>query len=360
MLAILIIFFTLIGLLVLHEFGHFILAKKFGVQVEEFGIGYPPRIFGKKIGQTLYSLNLLPFGAFVKITGEEERVKEPRSFSQKPIWQRALILLGGVVSFWIVAFLIFSVLSATWGLPTAIPDEFQGNISKARVQIVGISPNSPAQRAQLKPGDIIEEFKIQNSKFKIEKIKNLQGLIQTYKGKEITLVVRRGKKIFEVSLIPRVSPPKGEGAIGIALVRAANLKYPWYQAPFQGIKVTAQQTYQIPVILGRVLARSIRGEKVEGVRFMGPIGIGNMMRQSLEMGLDNFLMLVGIISIWLALFNLFPIPALDGGKLLFLLIEGIRKRPVSQLVEQRITAFFFFALIILMIFVTINDIIGLF
>ncbi|GAH75098.1 unnamed protein product, partial [marine sediment metagenome] len=107
---ILIVFISLIGLIILHEFGHFAIAKKFGVRVEEFGIGYPPRIFGKKIGETLYSLNLLPFGAFVKIYGEEGGIESAHSFTGKPIWQRALIILGGVVSFWIISAILLSIV----------------------------------------------------------------------------------------------------------------------------------------------------------------------------------------------------------------------------------------------------------
>ena len=146
-LTILIIFFCLIGLMVLHELGHFLMAKKFGVEVEEFGIGYPPRIFGKKIKGTIYSLNLLPFGAFVKITGEEERIESSRSFSQKPIWQRSLIILGGVVSFWLIAIIILSSVAFFWGLPTSIPDDWEDNMSRVEIMAVQIIDDSPAQLA---------------------------------------------------------------------------------------------------------------------------------------------------------------------------------------------------------------------
>lgn len=357
LLTILIIFLTLIILLVLHELGHFILAKKFGVRVEEFGIGYPPRIFGKKIGETIYSINLLPFGAFVKITGEEEEVDDPRSFSQKPLWQRALIILGGVVSFWIMAFLIFSLIAGAWGLPQAVSDDFQG---KAQVQIIEVAKDSPAKAAGIKAGDKIIELKAQSSKVKVNKVKEIQDFTALYKGEEIVLTLKRGEEFLDVSLIPRLSPPEDEGAIGVGLARVANIKSPWYQAPYQGARVTFQKTWQIPVVLGTLFHKFLKGEKVQGVQLVGPIGIGEIMGQSLKLGIANFLMVVGVIAVWLALFNALPIPALDGGKFLFLVIEGIRKRPISREIEQKVSLSFFLLLILLMIFVTIKDVIRLF
>lgn len=360
LLTILVIFLTLIILLVLHELGHFILAKKFGVKVEEFGIGYPPRIFGKKFGETIYSINLLPFGAFVKITGEEGDVDDPRSFSKKPLWQRGLIILGGVVSFWIIAFLIFSLIAGVWGLPHAVSDDFQGGALSPQVQIIEVAKDSPAETAGIKVGDKIIELKAQGSKLKINKVKEIQEFTDIYKGKEIVLTLKRAEEFLDVSLIPRISPPEGEGAIGIGLVRVAKIKYPWYQAPYIGAKVTFQQTWQIPVVLGTLFQKFLKGEKVQGVQLVGPIGIGKIMGQSLKLGIDNFLMIVGMIAVWLALFNALPIPALDGGKFLFLVIEGIRKKPISQEIEQKITVSFFLVLILLMIFVTVKDVIGLF
>ncbi len=371
-LIILIVFFTIVALLTLHELGHFLMAKKFGVKVEEFGFGYPPRIYGKKIGETIYSINLLPFGAFVKMMGEEKKVEHSKSFSQKPLWQRGLIIIGGVVSFWLIGIVIFSILAATWGLPTSIPDDFNGALRGAQVQIVAVDPNSPAAAGGIQMGDTIKELKIKNEKsfdstqngelvepLKIDKIGQVQDFTGEHLGEEIILTVERGKELFEISLTPRISPPEGEGAMGIALARVAKLKYSWYKAPFQGVLVTFRQTVQIPIILGTVLVKAIRGEKVQGVRMIGIVGLGDLMGQALKRGFDNFLMFVAMISVWLALFNLFPIPALDGGKLLFLGIEGVRRKPVSQLIEQKITAVFFFLLIGLMIFVTIKDIIRL-
>jgi len=254
-LTIFIAFISLISLIVIHEFGHFILAKRFGAEVEEFGIGYPPRLFGKKIGETLYSFNLLPFGAFVNIKGEQGGIEDYRSFVGKPIWQRYLIVLGGVVSFWVVAALLLSIVAGVWGLP------------------------------------------------------------------------------------PDFSP------------------YPWYEAPLQGIIATGKLTYLVVQgwILGVKAALGIVQLPPDvKMEFFGPLGIFGLLREYLVMGINYFLFLVSLIAVALALVNILPIPALDGGKIVFLTIEAIRGRPVNPKLEQRITSTFFILLIILMIFITIK------
>ncbi len=357
--TILIAIFSLISLVVIHEFGHFILAKKFGVKVEEFGIGYPPRIFGKKIGETIYSLNLIPFGAFVKIYGEEKEIKEKRSFSEKPIWQKALIILGGVLSFWIVAIIILSVVFAI-GIPTAISDQPSEDLLDKAVQtpkvlIAGVSQDSPAQEANLKIGDRIISLKSGTEEIEVTKVAEIQDFTQQHKGKEITVIVEREQELFQTNITPRVSPPQGEGSMGIVLVRAAVLSYPWYQAPLRGIEATFKMTYSIVVGLTSALIKAIQREPT-GVQLMGPVGITGLISQHFSLGINYFLQFIAMISIYLAIFNLLPIPAVDGGRLLFLGIEKIKGSPINKKIEHNINAVFFFLLIGLMIFVTIQDI----
>lgn len=355
--TILIIVFVLIGLLVLHELGHFVLAKKFGVKVEEFGIGIPPKIIGKKIGETVYSINLLPLGAFVKLAGEDEKNNDPRSFSQKPISQRALIVLGGVISFWLISFIIFTLVAGVWGLPEQVSDEFQG---PANVQIIGIAENSPAEMNGVKLGDKIIGFKFANQQIKIDKVKEVQTFIKEHSGEEIVLMIQRGEDILSINLIPRKTPPKEQGAIGVSLARIVHSKANWYEAPIKGAEITIKKTIQIPIFLGFLFKKALRGEKVEGIEMVGPIGIGSIMGQALKLGIDSFLIIIAMISISLAVINIMPIPAVDGGRLLFLGIEAIRKKPISQPFEQKINAISFFVLIFLMIFVSIKDIVKLF
>lgn len=350
---ILIAFFSLMGLLVFHELGHFIAAKKCGVKVEEFGIGYPPRIIGKKFGETIYSLNLLPFGALVKVQGEEGGVEDYRSFIGKPMYKRILIVLGGVISFWIISAILLSILFSL-GIPTPVADEAT-QVVQPKVQIAEIAADSPAELAGLEPLDIIRAIRYQGNYLSSDKVKEIAGFIDEYKGEEITLTIQRWEETFEVSLVPRVSPPAGEGAMGVALTRTALVPFPWYEAPFRGIVATGNITWAalqgIAGMFGNVIQE---GELPPGASLMGPLGIFDFLKHAWQLGVNYFLYFVALISIFLAIFNLLPIPALDGGKLLFLILEIVRGKPVPQKVEQNITAFFFILLITFMIFVTIK------
>ncbi len=376
-LTILIVIISLILLMSLHELGHFLLAKKFGIAIEEFGVGYPPRIWGKKIKGTIYSINWLPLGAFVKILGEDDNTEKSKgSFASKPLWQRALVLLGGVVSFWLVAFLIIAFLAGFSGVPTSVPDSFNGAVKEMpRVQIFSIAKNSPAEIAGIKPGDEIKKLKVQSAKFppeadqpgteKVEEIETnkageVQSFIAEHKGEEITLSLQRGKQNLEVNVVPRVNPPKGEGAVGVALVRVANMQVAWYKSPWIGLKITALQTKEIPIQWYEIIKKKVNKEKMPEVQFVGPVGLGHIMTQAMQQGAGNYFMLVAIISIYLAFFNLLPIPDLDGGRLLFLIIEAIKRKPVKPEVEQKITAIFFMALVLMALIFTFQDIRRLF
>lgn len=357
-LTILIAFIGLVGLLVLHEFGHFILAKKFGVRVDEFGIGYPPRIFGKKIGETIYSLNLLPFGAFVKLPGETEKTDDPHGFSRQAIWKRALIVFGGVLSFWLIAVIIFSITSGL-GTPVAIGDDAAGNLVDPKVQIVAVLADSPAKMAGLTAGDSIKQLTVNGQQSAINKVKELQDLTEQYKGREIILTVERGKEVFDVSLIPRVSPPSGEGPIGVSLVRTAVKSYPWYLTPWQGILTTFNMTGAVIEGYGQAIKNLIAG-KPTGVEMVGPVGVFHLLTQVSRLGLSYFLQFIGMIAIYIAIFNILPIPAVDGGRLLFLGMEAVRRKPISEKVEQKVTVAFFGLLLMLMVWVTIKDVSKLF
>lgn len=354
-----IVFFSFISLIILHEFGHFLVAKKFGVKVEEFGIGYPPRIFGKKIGETLYSLNLLPFGAFVKLTGEIERIKRKDSFSAQSIGKRALIALGGVFSFWIMATMLFSLVFRL-GAPLAVSDETNSNLIKPKVQIAEVTPQSPAQKAGLAVGDTILQLQSSNSEVKnVTKIKAVQEFTNAHLGEEIILTVERGPEVFKVKIVPRLLAPAGEGPMGVALVRTAIKKYPWYLAPFQGILATGNLTFAIIQGYLQAISNLVKGLAPD-IQVTGPVGIFHLLNQASKLGLSYFLNFLGMISIYLAIVNVLPIPAADGGKLLFLGIEWMRKKPISQPIEQKITFAFFTLIVTLMIWVTIQDITRIF
>lgn len=340
---------SILVLVALHELGHFFFAKKFGVRVEEFGIGLPPRFIGKKIGETLYSLNLLPFGAFVRLTGEEQRVDDPRSFSSHSLFQRLLIIAGGVVAFWIIAVVIFSVLGATSGIPMAVDDTAVAK--NPQVQVLGVASGSPAAEAGIKPGDVV---------LGVATVSELQELSKANQGKELSLNIQRGKEQLSLTLVPRENPPEGQGPLGILLTRVAEVTYPWYRAPLEGVGITAQTTWNILQELGGFLKSLVAGRGLpEGVQLTGPIGIIVLLNNALNLGLPHFLSFLAVLAVYLAIFNILPIPAVDGGRLLFLGLEFLRKKPLEETLEKRIIAVSFGVLLVLFLWITVKDITNL-
>ena len=239
------------------------------------------------------------------------------------------------------------------GAPTAISDNEK--VLNAKVQIVEISPESPAQEAGLIAGDTVLNIKSELESKDINKTKDVQEFTDLHKGEEIILTIQRGEEIFETSVVPRISQPNGEGAIGIGLIRTAIISYAWYKAPIQGILATGNLTLAILNGWFRVLSGGLSGAQV-----VGPVGILSLFNQMSKLGVVYFIQFIAIIAIQLGLFNLLPIPALDGGKVLFLAIEKFRGKAINPEIEQKITASFFFLLIILMIWITIKDIIRIF
>jgi len=342
--------------MIIHEFGHFIIAKKFGVKVEEFGIGYPPKIFGKKFGETVYSINLIPLGAFVKIYGEEGGIDDYRSFANLVIWKRILIVLGGVIAFWIASAIIFSSAFLI-GAQIPIGDQDIIGISNTELKIMSVFKDSPAEVAGLESGDNIVKGVSDSEEININKIADFQQFIQDNKGKNITLVIKRAGNYMEFNLTPRTSYPDDQGAIGVSLERIANVinKYPWYQAPIKGIIYTGEITQQALSGIFSIILGLANGDGLpQGAEVAGPVGITIFLSRAADFGAGFFLYFVGSLSVLLAIFNLFPIPALDGGKLLFLIIEKLQKKPVPLGLEQGLTIFFFFLLITISIFITVK------
>lgn len=326
-----IIFILILGILVLvHELGHFLAAKKNGVLVEEFGIGLPPRIIGKKIGETIYSLNLIPLGGFVKLYGEEyhemdknkpPRLRMGRAFISKKPWQKAVIIISGVIGNFLLAWVLISFLF-TQGVPAPTN----------KVIVEKIQSGSPAQTAGLKEKDIILKLIPQSPstpQIPLTSTTDLINLSQKYAGREIALLIDRNGHHITTKITPRKNPPNGQGPLGIIITSFVEKKYPWYQAPFFGLLESFKITQTIVKELGKTLIQLITLRKPQ-VEVTGPIGIARYTGMAIKFGQNAVLELVALLSLNLAVINIFPFPALDGGRLTFVIYEWITKKGQSR------------------------------
>lgn len=346
----------LLLLIVVHEFGHFIVAKRSGARVEEFGIGFPPRIFGLRFGETLYSVNLLPLGGFVKIFGEEgEHARDPRSFASRPLGTRALVIVAGVVMNILLAFVLYAA-GHTLGLPTIIEsDTIASRAENVQIQITSVAGDSPAADSGMRLGDAITNIYVGDEVFAIMAIDDVQQIILDNTGSEIRVEVLRGTEPISFILTPRENPPAGEGAIGVAMVRVGTISYPWYEAIWRGAETTYRTLGAIFSAFGGIIVDLVKtGTLTADVS--GPVGIAVFASQISELGFIYILQLAALLSLNLAIINIIPFPALDGGRLLFLAIEFIKGSPVNKRVEQFAHTAGFALLILLMIAITIRDV----
>lgn len=361
----------ILGLLILsHEFGHFISAKKLGIKVEEFGFGFPPRIFSVKKGETVYSLNLIPFGGFVKIYGEQRPkniknnlTKNKRTFYNRPIWQRAIIIAMGVIMNLFLAVVMLSIVNGI-GVPTIIENGMQAmptgrQAKNIQIQIIEIINGSPAKEAGLQAGDTINELKIKSQKFKVSEVEDVQKFVARYAGEKITLIIKRGNETLEKTLVPRISPPSDEGPLGIALAKVGIVKYSFFTAIWRGLKTTAGLTITFIGLFYQLLKTLVIHGRLMG-EVAGPIGIASLAFQMTKLGINYVLQFIAILSVNLAIINIIPFPALDGGRLLFLAIEKIKGSPVSAKIERTVNNIGFALLIVLLALVTFRDVTKLF
>lgn len=357
--TLLIFIITLSILVLVHEFGHFFMAKKMGVKVEEFGIGLPPRLFGIKKGETLYSVNLLPIGGFVKLYGEEYdelngkgkaklALDKNRTFVSKKPWQKTLIVLGGVIGNFLLGWLIFSFL-VTQGVP----------VPTNKVIVESVTKNSPASISGIKEKDIIKEIILENKTINLTSSSTLIEETKKYAGKNIKFLIIRDQKQLKIDLIPRINPPKGQGPLGISVTSFIEKKYPWYTAPFYGLIEAFSITSKIASELGKMIFGFVTFHK-QNVDVAGPIGIANLAGQAIKFGRNAFLEFLALLSLNLAIMNILPFPALDGGRLVFVLYEGFTKRKPNKDFEKYTNLIGFVILLSLAALITVNDIIKLF
>jgi len=340
-------FIVLLGIFVfVHEFGHFIMAKRLGVGVLTFSVGFGPKLVGKKVGETLYKISAFPLGGYVKLMGEnpQEKLKKEdrvRSFSHQPIWKRALIIFAGPCFNFVFGVIIFFFLN-----PFAI---LSTPLTPTHPVIAGVVAGQPAETAGLKDGDIILEV----NGVTMSRWEELSTTIRDGKGKELLIKVQRDEEIIELKVTPMMFKDEGEEVfrIGIMGMDSDQRIGPKFEIG-NGFSRTLQ--FMKLVVIG--VEWIISGKTPARDAVSGPIRIAQLAGEQAKKGLADLVLLLAVISIDLAIVNLFPIPILDGGHLLFLAIEAIRRRPLSvkqKMVAQQIGLII---LMLLFVFVFYNDI----
>jgi len=351
-----IIFIIVLGILVLaHEFGHFYVAKKAGMKVEEFGFGFPPRLIGVKRGETVYSLNWIPFGGFVKIYGEDgEDRGNSRSFASKPAGKRAQVIVAGVLMNFLLAAALLG-FGNFLGLRVGLIGNEDFTAKDIKIQIIQVSQDSPARLAGLKTLDEIKRLQKGEDALQPKTVEEVQNFVKKYGGEEIVLTIARNNGEVDLKLVSRKDPPVGQGAIGVNLAKTGVVSYPWYEAIWRGIRDTGAIAVNITAALGLFFKNLFIDSNLIG-DVSGPIGIAVLTGQAAGLGFNYFLQFVALLSINLAVLNIIPFPALDGGRLFFIGLEKLKGSPVPKKIEGFVNAAGFAFLIALMIWITVKDV----
>ncbi|PIR95051.1 RIP metalloprotease RseP [Candidatus Falkowbacteria bacterium CG10_big_fil_rev_8_21_14_0_10_37_6] len=352
-----------------HELGHFWTAKKLGLIPKEFGFGFPPRIGGFYKGTegkwrwvwgtkrpsdafgTLYSINWLPLGGFVNIGEDEEAGGDPKHFKNQKPWKRTIILSAGVVMNLLVAAVFIS-----WGFMIGLPQTISGlpdgvQVRDKNIQVLQVLPNTPAESAGIQLGDII--LSIDGQSFTNED--SLQEYIAGKQGQELKYLIRRGDQETSFNITLETISSTGEAGIGIAIAETGIVSYPFFRAIWEGIAATAGMTWYIIIAFAVLLKNLVMGAGVSA-DVSGPVGIAVMTGQVASLGFVYLLQFAAMLSINLAIINFLPFPALDGGRVLFVIIEKLRGRPVPEKIENALHNAGFILLIMLVFIVTYRDV----
>lgn len=357
MIGTLIVFLIVLAILIIsHELGHFVAAKLFGLKVEEFGLGFPPRLLKFKKGETTYSLNAVPLGGFVSILGENlpdevETNDNPRAMYNQPKLLQAAVLAAGVAANMVLAWLLIS-FALSLGVPATANNLPSGlKLGSTQPMITTVLPDSPAAAAGLKAGDVIASFPT---------VEEVQKFIAGQEGREVVLNYTRGndKIIRSVALTPikGIGSESDKVAIGVALDMVGQAKAPWPANLGSGFKLTVDLTKASLVGLWQVFKGSLfEGQSlVAGV--VGPVGLASLVGDARSIGFSYLLFFMAFISINLAIFNLIPFPALDGGRLLFLVIEAVKGSRLPAKAANAVNLIGFSLLILFILIVTFHDI----
>ena len=350
--SILIFIIILAVLVLIHEAGHFFAAKKSGVKVEEFGFGFPPRLYGIKRGETLYSINLIPLGGFVRLYQEEyHEEKKPdkklkaRAFIYKSPLAKAFIVTAGILGNVILAWVLLSYL-LTQGVP----------VPTGHIFIDTVQPQSPASIAGLQKGDKLIRFVVNKHTYQVSSTQEFVNDSKRFAGAPLELEITRRNVSKTVFITPRKNPPKGQGAFGIIIgVHTVQRRYLWYEAPYAGLKETINRTEQIVTGLFSTLGELLRFQKPTA-DVAGPIGIARLTGKIVQYGFNSTLEFIAMLSLNLAVINILPFPALDGGRLMFVIYEWIFRRRMNKSVEQYANLAGMIILLTLALIVSISDV----
>lgn len=375
--AVFLFIIILLILVTVHEFGHFIVAKLTNMRVDEFAFGFPPRVFSKKIGETTYSINALPLGGYVSIWGEngqdapsvedvggqqtndanrfDTAKHHPRAFGNRPWWAQLLVLVAGVTMNMILALFIF--IGISYGeIPMSASDPVYGNrIHDSSLMVIEASPESPALKAGIKPGSSL--LKVSTSKYvaDLSTADSLIAFIGSHVNDPFTITYKNKDGIIENTTVASVyGIVKDKKAIGISVERVGVVKTTLLEAILIGYNRTVDMTRM--TIDGLVsLVGSINSGKSVLESLSGPVGIAKIVGETSEYGYKAVLTLVAVLSINLAIFNILPLPALDGGRMIVVLIETVVRKKVPHKYYSWVNAVGFFALMMLLVVVTFND-----
>jgi regulator of sigma E protease len=376
-------FILFIGLILIHEWGHFIVARRNGVEVEEFGLGLPPRARGKKLKSgMILSLNWLPLGGFVKLKGEHDSDERPGSFGAANLWVKSKLMLAGVTMNALVGLLLLTILALS-GLPKLIDNQFSvardTKIVHSQLLVGYIEPGSPAAKAGLSSRDVIRTVNAAGQTINITSAQQLYDITSSHGGQNVQLSLSRNGKIqtknvslrtkAEVELSLKTASPKGYLGIGsneLSVYRAT------WSAPLVALGFTKQLVVLTVQGLGHALGglgsaiagtltsnkeARVNGQTEATAEIGGPVAIGALLWDGGSLGFSFMLMIIAVVSLTLALMNVLPLPALDGGRLVMTLISrGILKRPLSKKVEESLVGASMALLLVLFALITIVDV----
>ncbi|KKQ23141.1 MAG: Membrane-associated zinc metalloprotease [Candidatus Roizmanbacteria bacterium GW2011_GWC2_37_13] len=376
-----IVFILILAVLILiHEFGHFIAAKKNGVKVEEFGFGLPPRIFGIKKGETIYSLNLIPLGGFVKLFGEEyheikKKSSSERAFINKKPWQKTIIVVAGVIMNLILGVSIYYVILSANNfqsdpIPVFTNSGFRFGEKEKKVIIAGVNKNSPAEKSNIKPEDVVIRYRINNNNWvNINSSSEFINVVKDAENEEVSLDLLNNKngERKTIRVQPIFNSDLNRYIIGVNLADVIILKY---NTPTEKLFSGFLHSYNLIdynlKVISSLFSSAIKEKRTETLTqaFSGPIGIFGIIEDTVRSSgkklFTNLLNITGLLSLSLALMNILPFPALDGGRMVFVAYEWITGKRSNKNIEKYVNFIGFIILITFGILISINDIVKIY